>query len=381
MRARYGRGMTRLAALLAITAGLLLGAAGASAVGLTTVGRGFSSAVAVVQAPGESRLLVVERNGVVRPIGRDGRPGAPWLDIRDRVGAGGLEQGLLGMAFAPDFATSGRVYVDYTNGRGDTRVLEFRTRPGARRVPTGTARVVLAQPQPFANHNGGALQFGPDRMLYVSFGDGGSAGDPGNRAQDLGTLLGKVLRIDPSRRSAGRGYAIPAGNPFVGVKGARAEIWLFGLRNPWRMSFDRATGDLWIGDVGQNTMEEIDVARAGQSGLDFGWRKREGTADYTGGPRGEREVGPVAEYRHDDGNCSVTGGYVYRGDAAPSLVGRYIYADWCTGRSWTIDAAAPGQPRDLTSEIGRIPGVNSFGEDRAGNVYVVTSAKIRRITG
>lgn len=373
--------MTRLAALLAITAGLLVGAAGASAVGLTTVGRGFSSAVAVVQAPGESRLLVVERNGVVRPIGRDGRPGAPWLDIRDRVGAEGLEQGLLGMAFAPDFATSGRVYVDYTNRRGDTRVVEFRTRPGARRVPTGTARVVLAQPQPFANHNGGALQFGPDRMLYVSFGDGGSAGDPGNRAQDLGTLLGKVLRIDPSRRSAGRGYAIPTGNPFVGVKGARAEIWLFGLRNPWRMSFDRATGDLWIGDVGQNTMEEVDVARAGQSGLDFGWRKREGTADYTGGPRGEREVGPVAEYRHDDGNCSVTGGYVYRGKAAPSLVGRYIYADWCTGRSWTIDAAAPGQPRDLTGEIGRIPGVNSFGEDRAGNVYVVTNAKIRRITG
>lgn len=373
--------MRRVAASLVAAAGLLAGAPGAFAVGLTTVGRGFSSAVAVVQAPGESRLLVAERNGLVRPIGRDGRAGAPWLDIRDRVGADGLEQGLLGMAFPPDFATSGRVYVDYTNERGDTRVVEFRTRPGARRVSTRTARVVLAQSQPFANHNGGALQFGPDRMLYVSFGDGGGAGDPGNRAQDLGTLLGKVLRIDPSRRSAGRGYAIPPGNPFVGVRGARPEIWLFGLRNPWRMSFDRAGGDLWIGDVGQNTREEVDVARAGQSGLDFGWRKREGTGDYTGGPRGGREVGPVAEYAHDDGNCSITGGYVYRGTAAPSLVGRYIYADWCSGRSWSIDAADPGQPQEITGEFGRMPGVNSFGEDRAGNVYVVTNRTVRRITG
>lgn len=356
-------------------------ASSASAVGLATVGTGFTSALGVVQAPGESRLLVVERTGVVRPIGRTGRPGAPWLDIRDRVGSEGFEQGLLGLAFAPDFARSGRLYVNYTNRRGDTRVVEFRSRPGARAVSTRTARVVLAQRQPFANHNGGDLAFGPDGMLYVGFGDGGSSGDPGNRAQDLGTLLGKVIRIDPSRRQAGRAYAIPAGNPFVGQGRARPEIWALGLRNPWRITFDRATGDLWIGDVGQNEREEIDVARAGQAGLDFGWSRREGTKDFRGGPRGARETDPVAEYPHDDGNCSVTGGYVVRGSGAPSLAGRYVYADWCTGRSWAVDAARPGAPEEITSRIGRIPGVTSFGEDRAGNVYVVTNQKVRRITG
>lgn len=373
--------MARIAVLSLIAAGLLAGAAGASGAGLTTVGRGFGSAVGVVQAPGESRLLVVERTGLVRPIGRDGRPGAAWLDIRDRVGADGPEQGLLALAFAPDFARSGRFYVDYTDTRGDTRVVEFRTRTGASRVSTRTARLVLAQRQPFANHNGGALQFGPDRMLYISLGDGGGQGDPGNRAQDLRSLLGKVLRIDPSRRSGARAYAIPPGNPFAGAPGARPEIWLLGMRNPWRISFDRVTRDLWIGDVGESSREEVHVARAGQAGLDFGWPRREGTLDFKGGPRGEREVGPVAEYPHDGGNCSITGGYVYRGAAAPSLVGRYIYADWCSGRSWAVDARRPGQPQELTGEFGPITGVNSFGEDRAGNVYVVTSRTVRRITG
>ena len=378
--------MRRTATIITAGAGCLAvaitsAASSAAALGLQSVGSGFDSALGVVQAPGESRLLVVERNGVVRPIGRGGKPGAPWLDIRDRVGSEGLEQGLLGLAFAPDFATSGRFYVDYTNRRGDTRVVEFRTRPGARSVSTRTARVVLSQPQPYANHNGGALAFGPDGMLYIALGDGGNRGDPGNRAQDLGTLLGKVLRIDPSRRQAGRGYAIPAGNPFANQAGARPEIWALGLRNPWRITFDRSTGDLWIGDVGQNEVEEVDVARAGQPGRDFGWSKREGTQDFKGGARGARETDPVAEYRHEDGNCSVTGGYVVRGAKAPSLTGKYVYADWCTGRSWAIDAANPGAPEEITNRIGRIPGVTSFGEDRAGNVYVVTNEKVRRIAG
>ena len=370
---------------IAVGAACTLAAAGvassAMGLGLQGVGSGFGSALGVVQAPGESRLLVVERDGVVRPIGRGGRPGSPWLDIRDRVGSEGLEQGLLGLAFAPDYATSGRFYVDYTNRRGDTRVVEFRSRPNARRVSNRTARVVLAQRQPYVNHNGGALAFGPDGMLYVAFGDGGSGGDPGNRAQDMGTLLGKVLRIDPSQRSGGRAYAIPAGNPFAGQPGARPEIWALGLRNPWRITFDRDTGDLWIGDVGQNKVEEVDVARKGQAGLDFGWSKREGTDDFKGGARGARETDPVAQYRHDDGNCSVTGGYVVRGAGAPSLAGRYVYADWCTGRSWAVDAKSPGAPEEITNRIGRIPGVTSFGEDLAGNVYVVTNQKVRRITG
>lgn len=360
-------------------AALLAWAGMASALGLSRVGSGFDSALGVVQAPGESRLLVVERTGVVRPITRAGRPGAPWLDIRGRVGTQGPEQGLLGLAFAPDFARSGRLYVNYTDRRGDTRVVEFRARPGARAVSTRTARLVLRQAQPSINHNGGALAFGPDRMLYVALGDGGGQRDPGNRAQDPGSLLGKVLRIDPSRRQAGRGYGIPRGNPFASTPGARPEVWLLGLRNPWRITFDRATGDLWIGDVGESAREEIDVARAGRSGLDFGWSRREGTVDLKGGPRSPTETDPVAEYSHDDG-CSVTGGYVYRGRAIPSLRGRYLYADWCSGRAWTIDAASPGAPREITGQIGRIAGVTSFGQDRAGNLYVVTATQVRRIT-
>lgn len=361
--------------------GFVVAAGPATGLGLQPVGSGFDNALGVVQAPGESRLLVVERGGTVRPIGKGGKPGAPWLDIRDRVGSEGAEQGLLGLAFAPDYATSGRFYVNYTNRRGDTRVAEFRSRPGARAVSTRTARVVLSQAQPYPNHNGGALAFGPDGMLYVALGDGGSGSDPGNRAQNLGTLLGKVLRIDPSKREAGRGYAIPAGNPFATQSGARPEIWASGLRNPWRISFDRDTGDLWMGDVGQNKVEEIDVARKGQAGLDFGWSKREGTDDLKGGPRSARETDPVAQYRHDDGNCSVTGGYVVRGPGAPSLAGKYVYADWCSGQAWAIDARAPGTPEDITGRLGRIAGVTSFGEDRAGNVYVVTNQKVRRITG
>lgn len=362
-------------------AAALSAASSASALNLQTVGTGFGSALGLAQAPGESRLLVVERTGVVRPVAGGGKAGAPWLDVRDRVGSEGLEQGLLGLAFAPDFTTSGRFYVNYTNRAGDTRVVEFRAKPGARRVDTRTARVVLSQAQPYANHNGGSLAFGPDGMLYIGLGDGGSARDPGDRAQDTSTLLGKVLRIDPSRRQGGRGYAIPAGNPFASTPGARPEIWALGLRNPWRISFDTSTGDLWIGDVGQNEREEIDVARAGQAGLDFGWARREGTIDLKGGPRGARETDPVAEYPHGGGNCSVTGGYVVRGPGAPSLAGKYVYADWCTGRAWAVDAKAPGAPDEITSRIGRIPGVTSFGEDRAGNVYVVTNQKVRRITG
>lgn len=352
----------------------------ATSLGLRDVGRGFNGALGVVQAPGEARLLVVERRGTVRPIRPDGRPGRPWLDIRDGVGAEGMEQGLLGLAFAPDFRVSGRLYVNYTNRAGDTRVVEFRARPGATRVSTRTARVVLSQRQPYDNHNGGALAFGPDRMLYVSLGDGGGAGDPQGNAANPGSLLGKILRIDPSRRAGGRGYAIPAGNPYAGTPGARAEVWLIGLRNPWRMTFDRRTGDLWIGDVGASAREEINVARRGQSGLDFGWNRREGTQEFRGGPRTARETDPVAQYAHDDGGCSVTGGYVYRGTRVPGLAGRYIYADWCTGRAWTIDAARPGAPTEVTGALGPIRGVTSFGEDRPGNLYVVTDRQVRRIT-
>ncbi|MSO43971.1 MAG: hypothetical protein EXQ74_01465 [Thermoleophilia bacterium] len=378
--------MMRPAACLTAAAILVAVPGTASALGLRTVGRGFGSALGVVQAPGELRLLVVERNGVVRPILPSGLPGAAWLDIRDRVGAEGVEQGLLGLAFAPDFATSHRLYVDYTDRRGDTRVVEFRAAPGAKRVSPRTASQVLFQRQPFANHNGGALQFGPDGMLYIALGDGGGRGDPSGNGANPMSLLGKILRIDPSHRSGDRAYGIPPGNPYADGQGGRPEVWARGLRNPWRISFDRATGDLWIGDVGQSSREEIDVARASRAGLDFrtgldfGWNRREGTRDFTGGARTPTETDPVAQYTHGDDNCSVTGGYVYRGRAIPALTGRYVYADWCSGRSWTLNAARPGRPTEITRRIGAIVGVTSFGQDRAGEIYVVTDHTVRRFT-
>lgn len=345
------------------------------ALSLRPVARGFDGALGLVQAPGDDRLLVVERRGTVRPI-VDGRPGAPWLDLRDRVGSEGMEQGLLGLAFAPDYARSGRLYVNYTGRDGDTRVVEFTARPRAPRVDTSTARTVLTQAQPYDNHNGGAVALGSDGMLYVGLGDGGGAGDPQDRAQDPSTLLGKILRIDPRPTPDGRPYAIPSDNPLERTPGARPEIWATGLRNPWRISFDRATGHLWIADVGQNAREEINVAREG--GLDFGWNRREGTLDYAGGARGAREQSPVAEYSHDQG-CSVTGGYVYRGAAIPGLQGQYIYADWCSGRTWMVSADG-GPAREITRAVGGpIAGVTSFGEDRAGRIYVVTTDAVRRL--
>lgn len=343
---------------------------------LRPVARGFDGALGVVQAPGETRLLVIERRGVVRPVIK-GRPGPAWLDLRDRVGSDGMEQGLLGLAFAPDYARSGRFYVNYTGRDGDTRIVELRARPGASRVDPRTARTVVVQAQPYDNHNGGSLAFGTDGMLYIGLGDGGAAGDPQNRAQDRSTLLGKILRIDPRRTADGRPYSIPSDNPFVRTPGARGEIWATGLRNPWRIAVDRQTGYLWIADVGQNAREEINVA--GEGGLDFGWRKREGTLEYKGGPVGEREQRPVAEYSHDQG-CSVTGGYVYRGRAIPELQGQYLYADWCSGRAWALPATG-GKPGEITRALGKIEGVTSFGEDRAGNIYVVTPDAVRRVIG
>ncbi len=352
---------------------------GAGAVELAPVGRGFDRAVYVAQAPGEQRLLVVTQSGVVRPITAGGTPGPAWLDLRDRVGSAGIEQGLLGLAFAPDFATSGRLYVDYTNRRGDSRVVEFRTRPGARRVDTRTARVVLAQPQPYANHNGGNLQFGPDGMLYIGFGDGGGQNDPDGNGANLGTWLGKILRIDVSKRDVGKAYAVPTGNPFVHVDGAKPEIWHLGLRNPWRFSFDRATGDIWIGDVGQNAVEEVDHVAAGRGGRDFGWSRREGTRDMKGGPRTPTETDPVTQYLNGADGCSVTGGYVLRGARVPALKGQYVFGDYCSGKIWAMPADLSGPRREITTQIGRIPGVTSFGQDRAGNTYVVTATTVRRI--
>lgn len=367
---------------LLVMLAVLTPVAGAAGLGLRPVARSLDGALQVVQAPGESRLLVVERGGLVVPIRANGTVGSPWLDIRGRVGTQGMEQGLLGLAFAPDFATSGGFYVDYTDRSGNTRVVGFRTRPGAARVSTRTARLVLHQIQPYVNHNGGGVAFGPDGMLYVALGDGGGTGDPQGNAANTGTLLGKILRIDPSRRSGGRGYAIPDGNPFANAPGARPEIWHLGLRNPWRFSFDRATGDMWIGDVGQNAIEEVDRAPAGKGGLDFGWNRREGTSNFLGGARTTRETDPVAQYAHGANGCSVTGGYVYRGTAVPTLTGRYVFADWCSGRVWAMEAgSSPGPAAEITGHLPHgLKEITSFGEDRAGEIYAVTPSAVYRLT-
>jgi glucose/arabinose dehydrogenase len=346
----------------------------ASAVDLALVAEGLESPLFAGNAgDGSGRLFVLEQAGRIRVV-RDGRlVRAPFLDIAGRISAGG-ERGLLGLAFAPTFATDGRFFVDYTDRDGNTVVSEFRAPdPAADRADPGSERVLLRIDQPFANHNGGALATGPDGLLWIATGDGGSGGDPLGNGQSLRTLLGKLLRIDP-RPVAGAPYGIPSDNPFVGRAGARAEIWAYGLRNPWRFSFDRASGDLWIGDVGQGAIEEVDRWPAGSpAGPNFGWNTMEASACFNPAegcdPAGL--VPPVAEYGHDRG-CSITGGYVYRGVGVPGLAGTYLYADYCAGTIWGLEAAA-GKPAPrvlLDSGLS----VASFGEDEAGELYVVDLA-------
>ena len=353
-----------------------------AAVALELMAEGLASPLFAAHAgDGSGRLFVLEQAGRVRVV-RDGRllP-VPFLDIAGRVSSGG-ERGLLGLAFAPTFAVDGRFFVDYTDPDGDTVVSEFRAAdPAADRADATSERVLLQIDQPFPNHNGGALATGPDALLWIATGDGGSGGDPLGNGQRLDTLLGKLLRIDP-RPVAGAAYGIPAGNPFVGRAGALGEIWASGLRNPWRFSFDRASGDLWIGDVGQNTIEEVDRWPAGApAGPNFGWNTMEANACFKPGegcdPAGL--VLPVAEYGHDLG-CSITGGYVYRGSALPSLAGTYLYADYCSGTIWGLDAAATRPAPRILLEAGLA--IASFGEDEAGELYVVDLAggRVFRVT-
>jgi glucose/arabinose dehydrogenase len=317
---------------------------------------------------GDPALYVAERPGRVRAI-RDGQL-VPQLvlDITSMTRAQG-ERGFLGMAFAPD---GSHLYVSYTDQAGDSHVDEYVVGADGS-VDPATRRQVLFQEQPYANHNGGGIVFGPDGLLYIGFGDGGSAGDPERRALRLDTWLGKLLRIDP-RPDGAQPYRVPPDNPFVGQEAAKPEIWSYGLRNPWRFSFDAATGDLWIGDVGQNRIEEIDLAPAasgGGKGLNFGWSAFEGTRRFNEDQPAEGTVGPVHEYAHNDepGGCSVTGGYVYRGTAIPALQGAYVFADYCARGVRALDPAAPAEAAVIVPERGSIV---SFGEGPDREVYVLT---------
>ncbi len=338
---------------------------------LTRIGT-FASPVYVAQAPGDARrLFVVQQGGAIRVL-RDGHLlRAPFLDLTRLVVSGG-EQGLLSMAFAPDYATSGRFYVDYTDVNGNTRVVEYRRGASPDRANARSARLVLFQRQPQPNHNGGQLQFGPDGLLYVGLGDGGSEGDPHGRignGQSLATQLGKILRIDPLPNG---GYRVPADNPFVHRRGAQPTIYAYGLRNPWRFSFDRATGDLTIGDVGQDTLEEVDFRTNGAArGVNFGWRAYEGTRVEDPSLHIHGDVKPVLEYTHAGGACAVTGGYVARDPRLPALAGRYVYGDYCAGNLLSARLSQHGSSAHHALGL-RVASLSSFGEDDAGRIYAVS---------
>ena len=328
-------------------------AAAAGSFRIVRVASGLASPVFAAQAQGEpGRIYVVEQDGLVRVVERGRVRSRAFLDLRSQVTRAGNEQGLLGLAFAPDYRKSRLLVVNYTDQSGTTRVVAYRSN-GTRALP-GSARVLLSVPQPYSNHNGGMVAFGPDGRVYVGLGDGGSGGDPENRAQDMGTLLGKLVRLDPR-----------VANPVP-------EIVALGLRNPWRFSFDRVTRDLWIGDVGQNSTEEIDKLPRGSSGLvNFGWDVYEGSQSYESKALGPGTlVQPVAEYSHAQG-CSVTGGYVYRGKQVPAARGRYFYGDYCSGRVWSLKASAPraSAPR---AEPFRVDELTSFGESLTGELYLVS---------
>ena len=315
-----------------------------------------------LQPDGSGRLFVIEKPGRIRILENDQLVDKPFLDITDRVGSGGNEQGLLGLAFHPQYAQNGRFFVNYTDKSGKDTIARFQVSSDPNVADPNSEVKLLSIDDPFPNHNGGVLAFGPDGYLYAGLGDGGSAGDPFGNGQNTKALLGKILRLDVDSAEP---YAVPADNPFGN------EVWAYGLRNPWRFSFDKSTGDLYIGDVGQNAWEEIDFLPAGSpGGTNFGWNFREGAHDYKGGgPAGMLD--PVAEYSHQEGGCSVTGGYVYRGSMS-EWNGIYLYADYCSGLMWGLinsNGTWQSQPLfDLDVTI------TSFGQDTAGELYILSDS-------
>lgn len=327
----------------------------------------FRRPILLLQADGDARMFVVEQAGRVLAFDDDPQVATAqvFVDIRGQVEDGPNEAGLLGMAFHPGFAANRQVFLSYTRrgtGRGLTSVISRFIADGSGAVlDSGSEQPILTLDQPFRNHNGGHIMFGPDGFLYIGFGDGGSRADPQGNGQNVNTLLGAILRIDVD---GGRPYAIPPDNPFAGG-GGRPEIYAWGLRNPWRFTFDRATGDLWLGDVGQNDIEEIDLIVRGGN---YGWNLREGTAIFRrGGPTGGL-IGPVGQYRHNLG-CSITGGYVYDGGAVAGLGGAYVFGDFCSGRIWAQFAAEEGRP--IRQLVDTDLSITSFGQANDGRLFVL----------
>jgi glucose/arabinose dehydrogenase len=336
-----------------------------AALELVQVVTGLSSPVFVTNAhDGSNRLFVVEQEGRIKVLQPGSTAPGVFLNITSKVLSGG-ERGLLGLTFHPRFSTNRRFFVNYTRQPdGATVIAEYQASAQNPNLAETGERVLLVIPQPFANHNGGMIEFGPDGFLYIAMGDGGSANDPGNRAQNTQELLGKILRIDVDRTQPGLSYATPSDNPFAASAG-RDEIYAYGLRNPWRFSFDRATGALYAGDVGQGAREEVDIITRGGN---YGWRVKEGTACTNNDPplcSSLSSISPIAEYTHAGGRCSITGGYVYRGTLGSLPVGAYVYADYCTGEIFLLNNGATSLIFDTPMNI------PSFGEDEAGEIYVV----------
>ncbi len=351
---------------------------------------GFSIPVDIAHA-GDKRLFIVEKGGLIKIIDEnDNILPTPFLDITDRTVANASERGLLGLVFHPDYADNGYFFVNYTDQNGDTHIARFKVDPEDpnKALPDSEKQILFVE-QPFNNHNGGDLNFGPDGYLYIGLGDGGSAGDPTNQAQNRQSLLGKMLRIDVNTPDENTPYLVPADNPFLDDSNTRDEIWALGLRNPWRFSFDAVTGDLWIGDVGQNRVEEVNFQAANSSGGEnYGWRCYEGDQpfDTNGCEAQETYVPPIHTFNHllDDGcGGSVTGGIVYRGNKYPGLYGYYIYADYCTGRIYAIlqDQFGGWDNYDLLTL--RNNEIVVIGEDQAGELYFATaiSGELYKIKG
>lgn len=346
----------------------------AQEISLELLTEGLSGPVDIQSArDGSNRLFVIEQPGRIRVIRNGQLRNQPFLDIQDRVVSGG-ERGLLGLAFAPGYAQSGRFYVNYTGAGGHTVISLFTVTADPDVADAGSEVVLLTINQPFANHNGGQLQFG-NGGLYIAVGDGGSGGDPNNNGQRLDTLLGKLLRVNVESQPGT--LKIPGNNPFVNTPDARGEIWAYGLRNPWRFSFDRETGELWIADVGQSNFEEVNRSGGSSAGLNYGWRRMEGLQCYEPNCSQDGLTLPVRVYSHSQG-CSVTGGYVYRGGQFPGLRGTYIYGDYCSGRIWGLSPQNQNRlllDSDLT--------ITTFGQDDAGEIYVADglAGRVYRILG
>jgi glucose/arabinose dehydrogenase len=335
---------------------------------LEVVASGLTNPLQLTAPTGDARLFIVEQAGRIRVVQNGQLLPAPFIDLSNKLRYGG-EQGLLSVAFHPQYSSNGFFFVNYTDTNGDTRVERYHVSSDPNRADAASAKQILFVKQPYSNHNGGHILFGPDGMLYIGMGDGGSGGDPQGNGQNKASLLGKLLRIDVN---SGDPYGIPSGNPFANTTGARPEIWAYGVRNPWRLAFDRTDNSFYVADVGQNAVEEINVVPAGTGGQNYGWNVMEGTRCYSSSSCSKTGLTqPVSEYSHSDG-CSITGGIVYRGTKLTALRGHYFYADYCQGwiRSFRY---VNGQVTDQRNwDLGNIGQVLSFGEDSAGEMYVLS---------